>query len=69
MTDKAQNVILIRIIKDTLWMARRYANGRKTYAPGIINDALSTLGHMGITINSDATLIHDGNSSSQTLDI
>lgn len=27
------------IIQDLIWMARRYADGRSTYAPGIVNDA------------------------------
>lgn len=27
------------VVRDTLWMARRYADGRKTYAVGMFNDA------------------------------
>lgn len=34
---KRQNEILRDIIRETLWMARRYANGRKTYAPRLVN--------------------------------
>lgn len=30
-------------VKDILWMARRYANGRKTYAPSLFNDAYDIL--------------------------
>ncbi len=30
-------------IKDILWMARRYADGRKTYAPHLFNEAYDTL--------------------------
>lgn len=30
---------LERIIHDTLWMARRYAHGRQSYAVGMYNDA------------------------------
>jgi len=26
-------------IKDIVWMARRYADGRRTYAPSMFNDA------------------------------
>jgi hypothetical protein len=31
--------VAVQIIRDTLWMAQRYANGRQSYAPGIYNDA------------------------------
>ena len=60
---------LIGIIHNTFWMARRYANGRQTYAPNIINDCLEKLHTLGIDIDPDETLIHDGNSSANTLDI
>lgn len=30
-------------VKEILWMARRYANGRKTYAPSLFNDAYDIL--------------------------
>ncbi len=30
-----------RVVRDTLWMAGRYADGRKTYAVSIYNDALA----------------------------
>jgi hypothetical protein len=30
---------LERIVADTLWMARRYADGRQSYATGMYNDA------------------------------
>lgn len=30
-------------IKDIIWMARRYANGRQTYAPSNFNDAYDIL--------------------------
>lgn len=35
--------ILKQIIRDTFWMARRYAHGRHTYAPGMIRDAYKML--------------------------
>ena len=60
---------LIGIIHNTFWMARRYANGRQTYAPNIINDCLEKLHTLGIDIDPDEALIHDGNSSANTLDI
>lgn len=28
------------IIANTLWMARRYVDGRSTYAPGLVNEAI-----------------------------
>lgn len=31
--------LLERIIRDTLWMARRYADGRQSYATGMYNEA------------------------------
>lgn len=31
--------VLEAIIRDTLWMARRYAHGRMSYAVGMYNDA------------------------------
>jgi hypothetical protein len=37
--------------RDLLWMARRYAHGRHTYAPGIVRDAVKRLG-----CDTDATL-------------
>lgn len=30
-------------VKDIVWMARRYAEGRKTYAPAMFNDAYKIL--------------------------
>jgi hypothetical protein len=34
--DEAQ-----RVVRDTLWMAGRYADGRRSYAVGLYNDALA----------------------------
>jgi hypothetical protein len=68
MTPEKQNEILRAVIHDTFWMARRYANGRKTYTPSVINNALSQLLDIGIKIEDDNTLIADGNSSSKFLD-
>jgi len=65
-TEREQ--ILEAILRDTFWMARRYANGRKTYTPNVINNALSQLLDIGIKIEDDNTLIADGNSSSKFLD-
>jgi len=60
---------LERIIRDTFWMARRYANQRHTYAPTVINDALKQLTLLGIGVHPDNTLLEDGNSNPETLDI
>jgi len=51
-----QKEILIKIIQDTFWMARRYAHGRHTYAPGIVRDAYQVLKKMGIKIKHDQTI-------------
>lgn len=34
---------LQQAVKDILWMARRYADGRRTYAPSMFNDAYDIL--------------------------
>jgi hypothetical protein len=69
MTPKKQNEILRAVIHDTFWMARRYANGRHTYAPTTVNECLDTLESIGIEIEGDETLIQDGNSDMRKLDI
>lgn len=35
-----ENSVLRDILKDTLWMARRYAHGRSTYSPMLVNQAI-----------------------------
>ena len=53
-----ENETLKRIIKDTFWMARRYAHGRHTYAPSMVREAYNTL-HMlfpDIKIENDVTI-------------
>ena len=37
------------IIKDTLWMARRYADGRATYAVSMLNNAVHKLDKLGMS--------------------
>lgn len=64
-----QAVALMEVVRDTFWMARRYANQRKTYAPHTVNRALKTLEEIGIEIDDDASLVQDGNSNSRTLDV
>lgn len=49
----AQNAIndLERIIRDTLWMARRYADGRSTFAPGMVNECIDLALELGIELD------------------
>jgi len=60
---------LERIIQDTFWMARRYANGRHTVAPSIVNESLAALVKLGVEISPDPTLVEDGNGSANVLDV
>ena len=43
MTKDRQIKLLKKIIKDTFWMARRYANGRRTYAPSMVRDSYNII--------------------------
>lgn len=38
MSDKEK--LLLRAFRDVIWMAVRYAHGRRTVAPGIVRDAI-----------------------------
>jgi len=40
MTDKEKIEKLSYAFEETIWMAIRYANGRSTYAPSAIRDAI-----------------------------
>jgi hypothetical protein len=44
---------LIHIIKQTMWMARRYAGGRMTYAPGMYNEAATLALDLGVISVAD----------------
>jgi hypothetical protein len=46
---------LAYIVKETLWMARRYADGRRTYAPTMVNEAIVLAKKCGIDITEDPT--------------
>lgn len=59
---------LITALKETLWMARRYANGRQTYAPAIVNRHIAEFERLGFKVEDDPTLVEDGNSNPKTLD-
>ena len=45
--------ILEQAFKDVYWMARRYADGRKTYAPSMYNAAVDRVLALGITLQLD----------------
>lgn len=41
------------IIIETLWMARRYADGRMTFAPTTVNECIDAAIKLGIDIQPD----------------
>lgn len=45
---------LERVIQDIQWMARRYAHGRKTFAPSIYNEAIQLAQDLGMEFKTDA---------------
>ena len=49
----AQDLIdnLEYIIRETLWMARRYADGRSTYAPTTVNECIDLALKLGIDLS------------------
>jgi hypothetical protein len=51
-----ENDILKKIIIDTILMARRYADGRKTYAVEMVNNSIDLAIGLGIDIKDDHTL-------------
>lgn len=53
MTDYGR---LKNIIINTLWMARRYAHNRCTYAPTAVNEAIDECKELGIHIDPDTEL-------------
>lgn len=63
MTKKQDEIeVLRRIVKDTLWMALRYADGRSTYAVGMFNDAVHALDGVGLgeLFKADKRFADDG---------
>ena len=50
---REENQQLRRIINEIHWMARRYATGRKTYAPSMYNDAIRAAIDLGCDIKPD----------------
>ena len=45
--------LLSDVIRETLWMARRYAHKRSTFAPSTVNEAVDTCLSMGLEIRDD----------------
>lgn len=41
------------IIIETLWMARRYANNRRTFAPSTVNECIDLALKLGLNIKTD----------------
>jgi hypothetical protein len=44
------------IIIDLYWMARRYADGRMSYAPSMCNDAIRLAIKLGVPIGDDSSI-------------
>ena len=53
MSKTAREKQLESIIRDTLWMARRYADGRSTYAPDMYNRAADLAIQLGVVWKPD----------------
>lgn len=58
--DPARIEQLEKIVRDTLWMAQRYADGRKSYAVGLYNDAARAALRLGVVRPSADTFAIDG---------
>lgn len=53
---------VIKAVANIIWMARRYAHGRKTYAPSLFNDAYDTLRReMGNEIDDNVSFDQQNN--------
>lgn len=50
---RQENAILRDIITDLQWMARRYATGRRTYAPSTYNRAIRRAIALGMAFKED----------------
>jgi predicted CopG family antitoxin len=54
LATKDQEIEKLRYyLKETLWMARRYAHNRSTYAPGMVNEAIQGALELGVKIEPD----------------
>jgi hypothetical protein len=56
MNDKLRIKKLEEMLIKVLWMARRYADGRCTYAPSDVNQVIDEALNMGLKIDKDPTL-------------
>jgi len=45
--------LLEEVVTETIWMARRYAHGSRTFAPTTVNESIDTCLAMGIKITED----------------
>ena len=50
---REENQQLRLVIGEIHWMARRYATGRKSYAPSMFNDAIKAAINLGCDIRPD----------------
>lgn len=57
MTAEQQNEAMRRLIGEIHWMARRYADGRSTYATGMLNDATRQLLRLGVGLKPGSDLL------------
>lgn len=48
-----ENMLLRAAVQNIFWMARRYAHGRHTYAPGMVREAYQLAKELGIAIQHD----------------
>lgn len=51
---RRENQTLRLIARDLHWMARRYVDGRRSYAVGMFNDYTRTLLSLGVELNPTA---------------
>ena len=49
-----ENTVLRAICTEMHWMARRYADMRSTYAPGILNDCTKQLLRLDVKLNEES---------------
>jgi len=52
--------LIEQIIRDTLWMATRYADGRSSYAPCVINQSIDRAVDLGIIQPGEVPYARDG---------
>ena len=45
--------LLTTIVKNTIWMARRYAHKRSSYATSMLNESIDTALALGVEIEDD----------------